>query len=511
MKRRKRWWLIALVVVLIAAAGATAGVLWFGRSKAPAVRYLTSAAATGTISRTVQADFTLATAKDQMTIVLGGGGSTTSSSSTTSSTTGSASTTYSALTTVNATSPTPSPTASGTPTPSPTPSRSGTPTPSPTPSRSGTPTPSPMPSGSGTPAPTPTSSGSRSSGSGSSTSSGSGSSTTSTSVSGVVTRIALPAGATPRTLQALLKVSGKPIFAFVSSTPLYKTLSVDLSSGTQVANITVLQRALKDRGYYAGSISGTFNAKTQTALKAWQADHGVSQTGKVSTSQFVWVPQGAVLSAWQVDVGSQVSGQAALATVGFPQELVAQALITQADIASLKVGQKAQLTIDGYTGDAFTGTISHIDDQPASATSSAGSSSSTQYSITLRPKGMPKLARSGMTGTLEVVIAQRKNVLLVPTSAVSGTSSVPYVRVMMNGKAAFRQVQTGMATSASTQITGGLTAGEVVITGQYSNAASSTTTSGSGGFGLPGLGGGPVRSSGGSSQGGFQPPAGGGQ
>ena len=308
----------------------------------------------------------------------------------------------------------------------------------------------------------------------------------------------------------LLKVSGKPMFAFVSSTPLYKTLSVDLSSGSQVANVKVLQSALKVHGYYDGSISGTFNSTTQTALKAWQADHGASQTGEVSTAQFVWVPRGAVLSGWQVVVGSQVGAQTALATVAFPRTLVAQAPITQADIASLKVGQQAQLVIDGYTGDTFTGTITRIDDQPASTSSAGGSSTSTQYLVTLTIGKLPEIARSGMTGTLEVIIAQRKNVLLVPTSAVSGTSSVPFVRVMIDSKPAYRQVQTGMSTSASTQITSGLTSGEVVVTGQYSSATSSST-SGSGGFGLPGLGGGAVRGSGGAGQGGFQPPPGAGQ
>ena len=114
------------------------------------------------------------------------------------------------------------------------------------------------------------------------------------------------------------------------------------------------------------------------------------------------------------------------------------------------------------------------------ARSRCGSSSSTQYSITVKPHGTPKVARSGMTGTLTIIIAQRTNVLLVPTSAVSGTSTTTYVRVMMNGKQAYRQVQTGMATSSYTQITGGLTAGEVVVTGQYTNGATSTGTSGAG-------------------------------
>ena len=435
MKKRRRWWLLAVVVIVVA-GGVTAGVLWFGRSKTTTVHYLTATAATGTISQTVQADFTLVSAQNAAALTSAqSASSSTSTGSTTSSST-------SAL-----------------------------------------------------------------------SSSSSSTSTVSSSQTGVVTKLGVRPGQRPRTLRRLLSVSGTSQFAFVSSTPLWEDLSTSLSSGSQTTNVAALKRALKAGGYYTGSVDGEFTSATATAFEAWQADHGMDQTGVLDITRFVWVPKGAAISAWQVNVGSQLSGQTALATVDFPRNLVAQALITQADIASLKVGQKAQLTIDGYTSDSFTGAIRYIDSQPSSATSSTGSSSSTEYSITLKPHKMPKLARSGMTGTLEVVIAQRKHVLLVPTSAVSGTTSVSYVRVMMNGTAAYRQVQTGMATSAYTQITGGLTAGEVVITGQYSNAASSTT-SGASGLGFPGLGGGGSfrRSSGtGGSGGAFPGAPGGGQ
>lgn len=431
MKKRRRWWLIALVVIVVAAAVA-GGVLWFGRAKTSPVRYLTATAATGTIAKTVQANFTLVSGQNAAALTAGQSSSSASTGSSASSSAAS-----------------------------------------------------------------------------SSSSSSSSSSTVSTSSSGVVTQLYVLPGHRPSTLKRLLSVSGTPQFAFVSSTPLWENLSTSLTSGTQTTNVKALQRALKAGGYYTGPIDGDFSSGTATALEAWQAANGMTQTGVLDITRFVWVPTGAVISAWQINVGSQLSGQTELATVEFPRRLVAEALITQADIASLKVGQKAQLAIDGYTSDAFTGTINYIDSQPASSSSSGGSSSSTEYTISLTPHGLPKLAKSGMTGTLKVVIAQRKNVLLVPTSAVSGTSSVPYVRVMINGQLAYRQVQTGMATSSYTQIASGLTAGETVVTGQYSNAASSTA-SGSGGFGFPGLGGGGSfrRSSG---SGGFPGATGGGQ
>ena len=382
----------------------------------------------------------------------------------------------------------------------------------PTPARSGTPTPKPTSSrgGSGGSSSSGSSSSSRSfagAGSAATTASSTGSTTASgsTGTSGVVTGIAFAAGATPRTLQHLLTISGKPIYAFASVAPLYATLSTSLSPGAQKSNVAVLQHALKAEGYFTGTINGVFGAATQTALEDWQGAHGQTKTGEITTSQFVWVPKGAIVEAWNVSLGGRVSGATALASVDFPRDLIVQTLVTQADISSLKVGQKAALTIDGATSDPFTATITSISSQPASSGSS-GSSSAVDYTVDLAPHGLPGLAKSGMTGSLTVTIASRSNVLLVPTSAVSGSSSASFVRVMQNGAPTYRQVTTGMTTSSLTQITSGLTLGEVVVTGQYTNSATSSSSTGNGLGGLGGLGGfgggGFRRSTGGSTSGG---------
>lgn len=400
MKRGRRWWLIA-VIALIIIAGGVAGFLLLHRHRTAAVHYLTSTAINGTISRTVQADFTLASSRS--------------------------------TTTLNANQ-------------------------------------------------------SSSSSSSSAASSSSSASTVSSSQTGVVTALALKPGQKPRTLERLLTVSGAPVYAFVSAVPLYENLSVNLTSGTDEVNVKALQSALKSRGYYTGSVDGGFGSATQSAFEAWQTANDLTATGVLDTSQFVWVPAGAVLDAWQVGLGSQLSGGTTLAGIDFPGQLEAQALVSQADISLLKAGQKAALTIDGDTSEPFTGTIALIDSQPASSGASSSSSGSVEYTVTVAVKGLPTLARSGMTGTLVVTIAQRANVLLIPTSAVSGSGTSTYVRVMMNGKIAYRQISTGMATSSQTQVTSGLAAGEVVVTGQYTN--STTSTGSGGGLSLPGLGGG---------------------
>ncbi len=542
MKKRKRWLIVGIFVIVVAAV-AVAGVMWFGRDKSSSVHYLTSKATTGTISQTVQADFTLSSENGTTSVALGGGAASSDSSSSSSSSTSSSTsttpttssvssglsvasvgdevvadttTTYAALT-VAAPDTSDVPQASdgsGSPSPSPSPTQTATPTPTPTPKPKPTPTktafPTPSPSQSGGAQPSGGSGGAAAGGSTSTTTSTT-SSSSSSSLSGVVTRLALPAGAKPVTLGRVLFVSGKPVFAFVSPTPLWKNLSTSLSSGSQRVNVAVLQRALKAEGYYKKAVNGRFTSATEKAYKRWQKANGMSATGVLDVGRFVWMPAGSVLTAWTVNLGSHVSSGTALASVVSPSRLTAEALISQADIADLKVGQKAQMTIDGYDGDAFTGRISFISSEPASSSSASGSSSSTQYSITVSAEDLPELAKSGMTGTLDIVIEQRENVLLVPTTAVSGSSSTSFVRVMQDGKPVFRQVETGMATASSTEITSGLVEGETVVTGQYTDGATrtGTTSSQSGGTGsvLQGM------PAGGFPSGGMPPgaPAGGGQ
>jgi multidrug efflux pump subunit AcrA (membrane-fusion protein) len=535
--KKKRWLIVAIFVIVIAAVAA-GGYLWFGRNTSSSVHYLTAKVTKGTISQTVSADFALSSANGTTSIALGGGAASDSSSSSSTSSPpattssvdsstslasaevrasshagGMAATVYAAYTGQgSASDASGSPSPSPTPTPTPSPTRTTTPFPSPSPSPSATGFPS---GGGGSPG---ISGGGLSGGSAPGASSTTTGSSTTTTYIGVVTRLVQPAGATPETLERLLLVSDKPVFAFVSATPLWKNLSTSLATGAQRVNVAALQKALKKQGYYKKAVNGHFDSATKKALKRWQKAMGIKATGVVNVTKFVWMPTGSVLTSWSVNLGSHVSSGTALASVVSPSRLSASASISQSDIASLKVGQQAQMTIDGYASDAFTGRISFISSEPASSGSSAtSSSSSTQYSITISSQSLPKFAKSGMTGTLDIVLKQASNVLMVPTTAVSGSASTSFVRVMQDGQPVFRQVQTGMATSSYTEITSGLTAGETVVTGQYTDGANSTGSSSSQsnrpGGGFPGGGGG--FPSGGFPSGGFPgggaPPSGGGQ
>ena len=53
-----------------------------------------------------------------------------------------------------------------------------------------------------------------------------------------------------------------------------------LQYGSQGENVTLIQQRLSDLGYYVGKISGNFLEGTRVAVKKFQKDAGIYQTGE---------------------------------------------------------------------------------------------------------------------------------------------------------------------------------------------------------------------------------------
>ena len=68
-----------------------------------------------------------------------------------------------------------------------------------------------------------------------------------------------------------------------------------------------------------------------------------------------------------------------------------------------------------------------------------------------------------MTANVSVIVASADNVLELPTSAITTTGRLSTVTLLKNGKQTTQTVTTGLAGDTDTQITSGLSAGDVVV------------------------------------------------
>ena len=314
-----------------------------------------------------------------------------------------------------------------------------------------------------------------------------GTSTLASPAAGTVTSVAITQGKAVKALTKLAGVDGNAVYGIPSGYPLYR----GLAEGDEGPDVTALQKALAAAGHLPpGEADGDFGTGTADALADWQADHGLEETGRLDLASFVSYKPGAVVDDVTVKVGDRMQAGGKLATLAPTQSLVATADVSQLDVAKLKVGQRVTLTFDALDGAATSGTVDEIADSPISSDSSAGTTTVVQYPVTVRIGKLPTGARTGMTGQASVVTTSRRNVVVVPSSAIGGTTANPTVQVVQDGTTVTRPVVVGLVTTQGSEILTGLQAGEQVVTGITASDTGAVNQNQQGGGGLFGPGGG---------------------
>jgi macrolide-specific efflux system membrane fusion protein len=165
------------------------------------------------------------------------------------------------------------------------------------------------------------------------------------------------------------------------------------------------------------------------------------------------------------------------------------ASVVESDLTSVKVGQKVAITVSAANA-SLTGTVASIALAPSTT---SGSSSVVSYPVTVSIDGTNANVRAGMSANVSITVAQASNVLVVPTSALSGSRGSYVARVLgANNAVSAVPVEVGLVTTSGAEITSGLAEGQTVVTGTVSNQTTTPATNNGnrGGFGGGGFGGG---------------------
>jgi Putative peptidoglycan binding domain len=105
--------------------------------------------------------------------------------------------------------------------------------------------------------------------------------------------------------QALYQVNNKPVTLWYGTLPLYRTLADGIDDGPDV---TQLERNLDALGYGDGlTVDDHFSSTTADAVKAWQADRGLEETGTVDATQVVFVSRAVRVGEHKASVADRVS------------------------------------------------------------------------------------------------------------------------------------------------------------------------------------------------------------
>ncbi|MDP4160732.1 MAG: HlyD family efflux transporter periplasmic adaptor subunit [Bacillota bacterium] len=245
-------------------------------------------------------------------------------------------------------------------------------------------------------------------------------------------------------------------------------------------------------------------------------------------------PVDAVVVSCPLQLGQDSDAKSIITITPAGDNLEVDAAIDQSDITQCKVGQKVDITLDAYPNQHISGTVNAV------ALQGTTTQNVTTYTVTAMVDQASDLLRAGMNANVNIIVAQAKNVLTVPSEAVKTRGNRTFVTAPVtssastgkDGQAAQSGTQPGNSGNAGSGNTGnanagsrnasanvrmipveiglddgtnveiksGLEEGQEVIIGTRSS--STTTNANSSGFRLGGGGGNPARAMGGGTSGG---------
>ncbi|MHA0041702.1 efflux RND transporter periplasmic adaptor subunit [Deinococcus sp. PEB2-63] len=222
-----------------------------------------------------------------------------------------------------------------------------------------------------------------------------------------------------------------------------------------------------------GASTDAQNLRSQ-ALAVQQAQDALDAAAQDRADLKVYAPMSGVVSTVTATEGTVVNSGASILTLIDDTTLNLPVQIDETEIAGVKVGQRADVTLDAFDGQTFSGKVVRVS---PGATQSSGISVFTATVQLTNPDGQ---LRAGMTAEAEIIQSEDRG-LLVPSKAVQTVRSRSYVQIPAAAGAEPERVrvETGATDGTNTIVTDGLTPGqEVVVPGAARSTGTGTQGSG---------------------------------
>ncbi|HVZ58797.1 MAG TPA: efflux RND transporter periplasmic adaptor subunit [Patescibacteria group bacterium] len=226
---------------------------------------------------------------------------------------------------------------------------------------------------------------------------------------------------------------------------------------------------------YQATQDSTVTAPTSGKIANLSATTGTAVTAATTTTTTTG-------SGSNSSSSSSTSGGSTVLVIGNFANLYIKAPISEVDVASVKAGQNATITLDAFPDATYVGKVDSVD------TIGTNSSGVVTYDAYIRLIDPPANIRPAMTASVVIQTNRKDDVLSVPTSAIQTVNETSYVRELKNGQVVQVPVETGIASDTNTEITSGVSEGDTVITSIITPQTTTTSQTASPFSGTRGVG-----------------------
>jgi HlyD family secretion protein len=179
----------------------------------------------------------------------------------------------------------------------------------------------------------------------------------------------------------------------------------------------------------------------------------------------VFAPIDGVVAERNVQVGqiiasgiNNVGGGTAVMKLADLSRIYVLVSVDESDIGSIEVGQQSQITVDSHPDVVFPGQVVRV------ATKGTIDSNVVTFEVKVEIAGSDQhLLKPEMTANVEIVVAQKESVLLVPVAAMERGKREHFVTVKKNGISDKRTVETGISDGEFMEVISGLSEGEQIL------------------------------------------------
>jgi len=249
----------------------------------------------------------------------------------------------------------------------------------------------------------------------------------------------------------LLRVDAKPITLMYGSLPLYRTLSYGVSDG---ADVRQLERNLAALGYGDDlTVDDEFTSVTRAAVKAWQEDRGLPETGSVDAAQVVFESGPVRVSDVVVAKGDRAGGGPGLKVTATAPTVHVDLDVGQQDL----VRKGATVDVEMPSGDTVKGKITSVGSVATAARDDGDPT--VDVEIALKRTAVGRIDQAPVT--VDLVSDRARKVLSVPVEALLGLREGGFgVQVVDGATSRIVAVTPGTYGGGRVEITGdGLAAG----------------------------------------------------
>ena len=222
----------------------------------------------------------------------------------------------------------------------------------------------------------------------------------------------------------------------------------------------------------------TINVQNGVAVKQGQVLAWISSTDRAALMDAARAAGGKEIAFWQdvykaaplvapldghIISTAVVPGEVVVAAqtcFTMSDHLIVQASVDETDLDHVWLGQTAVITFDSFPEAELTGTVHDI------AYDSTTVNNVTTYLVNIFLKDTPAYVRSGVSANVFLIVSDRKNILLVPTDALTPEGEVLVVR----GKdqpPALQKIKVGATDGVSTEVLSGLNEGDWIARSSF--------------------------------------------